>query len=281
MSRYTIRTMTRQEVDIALGWAAKEGWNPGLHDADCYYAADPNGFLIGLIDGEPVATLSAVKYGDSFGFLGLYLVTPAYRGKGYGLQIWNAGLASLKGRTIGLDGVVAQQEKHRKYGFKLAYKNIRYQGTGGGPFPADSGIVPLATLPFEEIAAYDRPFFPENRTQFLKCWINQPQVTSLGILQNRRLAGYGVMRVCRSGYKVGPLFADSPEFAERLFSTLKASARDSAPLLLDVPEMNSAAADLVRRHNLTFVFDTVRMYQGNIPDEPLDRVFGITSFELG
>ena len=69
-SSYTIRTMTRQEIDIAIDWAAAEGWNPGLHDADCFYAADPHGFLIGLLGDEPIATISAVKYGASFGFLG-------------------------------------------------------------------------------------------------------------------------------------------------------------------------------------------------------------------
>jgi len=73
---YTIRTMTRQEVNIAIAWAAEEGWNPGLHDADCFYAADPSGFLVGLLGDEPIATISVVKYGNSFGFLGFYIVKP-------------------------------------------------------------------------------------------------------------------------------------------------------------------------------------------------------------
>ena len=129
---YTIRVMTRQEVDIAIDWAAAEGWNPGLYDADCFTAADPNGFLIGVLGDEPIAAVSAVRYGDSFGFLGFYLVKPEYRGRGYGFRIGNAGLAHLGGRTIGLDGVVAQQDNYRKSGFIVAHRNIRYQGTGGG-----------------------------------------------------------------------------------------------------------------------------------------------------
>ena len=74
---YHIRVMTRPEVDLAVDWAAAEGWNPGLADAECFYAADPDGFLIGLLGDEPVATISAVKYGKSFGFIGLYIVKPA------------------------------------------------------------------------------------------------------------------------------------------------------------------------------------------------------------
>jgi hypothetical protein len=58
--------MSRREVDLAIDWAAAEGWNPGWHDADCFHAADPNGFLLGLLGNEPIATISAVRYGASF-----------------------------------------------------------------------------------------------------------------------------------------------------------------------------------------------------------------------
>lgn len=278
---YTVRAMNRQEVDIAVDWAAAEGWNPGLYDADCFYAADHNGFLIGLLEDEPIATISAVKYGASFGFLGFYIVKPQYRGKGYGMQIWNAALAYLSGRTIGLDGVVAQQDNYKKSGFTLAYRNVRYQGTGGGHLPTDSGIVQLSTLPFEQICAYDKPFFPDQRLQFLQCWTKQPKSAALGILQDDKLAGYGVLRLCRFGYKVGPLFANSPQLAERLLLALKAYAPEDTPIYLDLPAVNPAAADLAKQHNMSVIFETARMYSGKTPQLSLERVFGVTTFELG
>jgi len=96
--------------------------------AECYFTVDPQGFLIGQLDDDPVATISMVKYGQFFGFLGFYIVKPECRGKGYGMAIWQAGMHYLKGCNIGLDGVVDQQENYKKSGFKLAYRNIRYQG---------------------------------------------------------------------------------------------------------------------------------------------------------
>jgi GNAT superfamily N-acetyltransferase len=278
---YTIRAMTRAELDIAVEWAAAEGWNPGLHDADSFYAADPSGFLLGLLGDEPVATISVVKYGASFGFLGFYIVKPQYRGKGYGLQIWQAGLARLAGRNIGLDGVAAQQENYKKSGFIWAYANIRQQGVGDGTVPVDAGVVPLSTIPFDEICAYDQPFFPDDRTQFLKYWLDQPGSVALGLVIGGRLTGYGVLRPCRSGYKVGPLFADTPEFAERLFMALKGHVPVGAPVFLDAPAVNLAALDLAKRHKMTPMFETARMYTRENPDLPLDRLFGVTTFELG
>ncbi|MFT5195973.1 MAG: GNAT superfamily N-acetyltransferase [Cellvibrionaceae bacterium] len=276
-----MRVMTQQEVNIAIDWAATEGWNPGIYDVDRFYAADRTGFLIGLLGDEPIATISAVKYGESFGFIGFYIVKPEYRGKGYGIQIWNAALASLKDRNIGLDGVVAQQSNYKKSGFTLAYNNVRYQGNGGGNFPTDPRIVQLSTVPFEELCAYDEPFFPGNRAQFLKSWVNQPQGLALAILKNNKLAGYGVIRACLTGYKIGPLFADSSELAEQLFIALKSHASEDVPVFLDIPTVNAAAIDLVKRHSMTAVFETARMYTGKIPKLPISRLYGVTTFELG
>ena len=279
--RFTIRTMTRKEVEIAVEWAAQEGWNPGLHDAACYFTADPAGFFIGLLGDEAVATLSAVRYGESFGFMGFYIVKPEHRGRGYGIRIGNAGLDHLQGRSIGLDGVVAQQENYKKSGFEPAYRNIRYEGVGGGELPEPSEIVELSALPFQAVRAYDKPFFPADRSRFLRAWVNQPDARALGIVRKGELAGYGVLRPCRRGCKIGPLFADGPEPAESLFLALKSKVDPAEPVFLDTPEVNRAAVALAERHRMKVVFETARMYRGEAPRMPLDRIFGVTSFEVG
>lgn len=278
---YTIRTMRPEEVAIAVEWAAQEGWNPGVHDAECYRAADPGGFLVGLDRGDPVATISAVRYGDEFGFIGFYIVRPDRRGNGFGLRIWQAALDHLGGRLIGLDGVVAQQHNYRKSGFSLAHRNIRYEGAGLGGHPDDADIVELHELPLETVLSYDRPFFPAERSAFIRAWITQPGSSALGIRRNGALAGYGVIRACRSGCKIGPLFADDAVAAEALFTALASRAKPSDPVYLDVPQVNEAAMDLARRHGMRAAFETARMYTGEAPAIPLDRIFGVTSFEVG
>jgi hypothetical protein len=85
--------MDRADVDLAIEWAAREGWNPGLEDAAGFHAADPEGFLISEdADGTPVATMSAVRHGDGLGFVGFYIVAPERRGEGHAIAIWRAGL---------------------------------------------------------------------------------------------------------------------------------------------------------------------------------------------
>lgn len=278
---FLIRSMEREEIATALDWAAAEGWNPGLHDAPCFYAADKQAFLVGLLDGEPVACVSVVRYGADFGFLGFYIVRPGFRGRGLGIGLWEAGMERLTGRNIGLDGVPAQLDNYRKSGFALAYRNIRQQGKGGAAVVRDDRVVPLSTLAFDTVLAYDRPFFPADRSAFLRCWIQQPGSTALGFVDGGVLKGYGVLRPCREGCKIGPLFADDAEIADRLFAALTASVGADTTIALDTPEVNPQALDLAKRHGMTAVFETARMYTGPAPVLPLDRLYGVTSYELG
>jgi hypothetical protein len=52
-------------------------------------------------------------------------------------------------------------------------------------------------------------------------------------------------------------------------------------IFLDVPSINREAIALAQDFGLAPVFETARMYTGPIPPLRLERVFGVTSFELG
>ncbi|MCP4579878.1 MAG: GNAT family N-acetyltransferase [Deltaproteobacteria bacterium] len=281
MSEHHIKTMTREQVDLAVDWAADEGWNPGLHDADPFYTADPEGFFMGFLNDEPVSAISAVRYGQGFGFIGFFMVKPEHRGKGYGFEIGQRALRHLEGRLIGIDGVVMQQENYKKAGFAPAYRNIRYQGVGSGKPPDHPEIVPLSGIPLGEIYACDRRFFPEERDVFVKSWISRPHTIALGVRKSGNLAGYGVLRPCRSGYKIGPLFAPDVISAKALFQSLSGHAEKGAPVYLDVPEINPSAVALAEENRMEMVFETARMYNRNPPRLPVNEIFGITTFELG
>ena len=266
-------------VETMLEWAAAEGWNPGLHDAEAFLTADPNGFLLGSLDGEPIAAISLVNYDDDFAFLGLYIVRPEWRGRGHGMAMWRAAMARAGTRIVGLDGVVDQQANYARSGFRLVRRNVRHSGQGGGT-PRPDGLVPVANVSTEAVAGYDAGIFPTGRSSFLAAWLRMPGAKSLASIRDGELAGYGVARPCHTGYKIGPLFADDEATAERLLSGLAGAIGDE-PFFLDIPEPNAGARRLVERLGMSPVFETARMYTGDPPSEPVDRIFGVTTFELG
>jgi GNAT superfamily N-acetyltransferase len=283
-----IRQMTRPEVDTLVGWAAPEGWNPGLHDAELFWATDPDAFIAADLNGSLIGGGAITAYDGEFGFMGFFIVRPEYRGKGYGNTIWHARrerlLARLRpGASIGMDGVFAMQDYYAKGGFVLSHRNIRFRAdipdhaeiTAG-----DACIVPLAQVPFGQVLDYDRTCFPAPRPTFLSGWIAQPDALALGCLREGWLSGYGVIRRCLDGCKIGPLFADDATAAAALYGHLARFAA-GGPLFLDAPENNPAALALVRQHLMVEVFGCARMYLGPPPDLMHRRIFGVTTFELG
>ncbi|NUR28098.1 MAG: GNAT family N-acetyltransferase [Catenulispora sp.] len=266
-------------------WCADEGWNPGDHDGSCFLAQDPEGFFVGRIDGEPVSAVSVVNYGDAFSFLGLYLVRPEFRGRGHGLATWKAALPRAGDRTIGLDGVVAQQDNYRKSGFTLAHRTVRHVGTLT-PDGSGSAAVPLAAAVPADVVDYDALCFPAPRPVFLREWFAAPGHVGRALVVDGRLVGYGVIRAARDSHRVGPLFADSRVYAEVILDSLVAGigagpAGQAVQIAIDVPETNAEGLAMVGDLGLEPAFETARMYTGPVRDVDHGKVFGVTTLELG
>ncbi|MFH8889413.1 GNAT family N-acetyltransferase [Streptomyces sp. NPDC017949] len=283
MTGFEITGAGAADMELMRSWADAEGWDPGDSDRFAFAAVDPEGFLVGRLDGEPAACVSAVRYGSGFGFIGFYITRPDLRGQGYGIQVWRAATARLAGRLVGLDGVVDQQDNYRASGFRSAWTNMRYRGVPGGAGEDAAGIeiVDAAALPFARLAAYDRRFFPEPRDAFLSLWTALPGHTARAAVRDGRIEGLGVIRPCGSGApRIGPLYAETPEVAAALLRRLAGHAPDGE-VVLDVPDVNPAATALAAGLGLAPVFETARMYTGAAPELDLGRLYGITSLELG
>ena len=276
----TIRTAGAAELAFMTEWAAQEGWNPGLADAAAFLAADPEGFLLAEdASGRPAACISAVRQGDGYGFIGFYIVRPDLRGQGIGMALWRHAMARLAGRVIGLDGVVARQADYGRSGFRTAWRNVRYaarpRAVGGG----QGLVVPAAGLPFEAISTLDASVLPAPRENFLRAWLDAPGHRALAVLRDGVITGFGVLRPSRDGSRIGPLTAADVPSARALFDALVEG--HPGPVFLDLPEANAAAVALAEAAGMKPVFETARMYAGQAPAIPLERSFGLASFELG
>jgi hypothetical protein len=279
-----IRPASRAEYQTAVDWAAAEGWNPGLDDLAAFFAADPEGFLMGWRNGAPVASISVVRYGPDYGFLGFYIVRPDQRGTGAGIAIWNAGMAHLGNRIIGLDGVPDQQENYKKSGFVLADETVRYSGIPRLSEASGDDIRDLGPDMLNALTGYDARFYPGPRAAFIHAWTLPSAETrrhTKVALNSGEIVGYGAIRQCREGYKIGPLFAETEATADALVKALCNDIPPAAPIAIDAPARNQAATALVARLGLKPSFGAPRMYKGPEPALPTQETFGITTMELG
>lgn len=279
-----IRQLTRDELDTVIGWAEAEGWNPAASDAEAFWAQDPQGFWGAELDGRLVGSASAVAYGDSYGFWGLFIVVPELRGQRIGSLLARTTITGLQARlapgaAIELDGVSDQQDYYRTLGFEYGHRDVRMRGTATAETP-EHDVVPLTSLPFEQVAAYDAAVFGAARPGFLARWIARTDGHAVGVLDSGRLTGIGAVRRCVDGAKIGPLFADDDATAESLYRALAAHVAGTA-IHLDIPETRGGAVALAERHGLTEVFSCARMRLGGEATTRWEQVYGVTSFELG
>ena len=273
-----VRNMELAEIEIANYLAYKEGWNPGLNDGIAFYNTDTNGYFIAEINNRVVGCISAVKYSEDFGFIGFFIVENEYRNSPAGTKLALTALNYLKNCNIGIDGVINRVANYTNIGFKLAYKNIRFEGIGNN-YPISEKVFNSNIVNFDEILEYDSKCFPTKRTKFLPLWLNMLNAHSY-VYYDNGVKGFGVIRPCKKGYKIGPLFADNLEIADQIYQALASNATDDI-VYLDIPEANIKSSELVKKYEMKQVFETARMYNKYQPRMDINRIFGVTSFELG
>jgi len=273
-----LRQMTCDELETVLGWAAQEGWNPGLDDGAAFYATDPQGVFVAELDGQPVAAISVVNHTDDIAFLGLYICTPAYRGRGIGYALWQHALAHAGERTVALDGVPDQQANYRKSGFVLAAQNRRYAG-----ILPETGSTPLRAASSDEIGHLIELEALANgycKTAFLSGWLQETETRKTLVLSDGGLpSGFVTVRRCVAGNKIGPLVAPSMDEARRLVLGAAALTR-GAPVMIDVPDDQEALSGFCEALGMEPCFSTARMYRGPAP-RPGPGIRAISTLELG
>ncbi|KIT17945.1 GNAT family N-acetyltransferase [Jannaschia aquimarina] len=278
MIRY--RNMIRPELDLALDWAAAEGWNPGLDDADAFWAADPDGFFVADEDGRPVAAISVVTHSERFAFLGLYICLPSHRGLGTGLGLWTHALAHAGDRTVGLDGVPDQQANYARSGFAHAGGAVRHVGR---PAPRRSDRVrPALAADRAALVALEAAASGWSKPAYMEAWFTgAPTRTTHLIEEGGEIAGAVTLRTCREGTKIGPLIARDAGMAADLLH--HAAATVDTELTVDVPQEAEAFAGICVAEGMVPGFSTARMYRGNARPAPSGEAIlcGVATLEIG
>lgn len=293
-SGYSIDRMTRAEAEVLMGWAAAEGWNPGLADLGVAWNYDPEGF-VALRRGEGDAAELVgggviLSHEGRCGFMGLFIMRPDHRRQGIGRVLWQERLRRLQARLqprafIGMDGVFDMAPFYAAGGFAYLHRDLRYQGkadASGLSIPGGISTTDLTAVPFAELAAYDAEVFGCLRQRFLQGWVTVPGGRGLAVRSaaDGAMAGYAFLRPCVVGYKLGPVFAEDESTARVLIRDLLAMVPGES-VALDVPEPNAAALAIAKELGWEQPFGCAKMIHGLPPPPTTSRVYGVTSFEFG
>lgn len=271
------RPATLSDLEQILDWAAEEGWNPGLQDAPAFFAADPDGFFLAEKDGRAIAAISVVNHSDRYAFLGLYLCRPEHRGKGIGFALWQHALTHAGDRTVGLDGVPAQEANYAKSGFVLVDRTRRLTGTL--PVAPAAGIL-AGPGDVDAILRLDAEANGYPRARYIGAWVTGTTDRKTVVLRDgAALTGFATARRCREGVKIGPVIAPDAGVALHL-AAQAAAAFQTASVIVDVPDVATDFGASLSGAGFVETFATARMYRGSAP-AMMPTLHAVCTLELG
>ena len=290
-----IRPFQRADIPLVTHWSRKEGFAPGAGDVGIYRHTDRQGLWIGTLSNKPIGCIAGVRYNDSYGFIGLFIVIPEQRGNGYGVELWRHAIDHLSDiPCVGLEAALDRVKDYSTWGFNPSSTTTRWQWVGDGDLVGNCSyseelvsnlrILQDDQIPSIVIQSYDAKREPSPRPHFLADWLQHPAGTVLALVdQNGLCHGFGRIRPCLlsigEGWRIGPLLADSPQLAEYLLRLLV--KRHKGVVLIDTPGLNEHANPLLEKIGFTNVSQTLRMYKGNQPPISMQDVFGLACLELG
>lgn len=290
-----ILPLTPGDIACVTQWARIEGFAPGIGDVGIFRHTDRQGLWVGWLGNEPIGCIAGVRYNSSYGFIGLFLVVPEYRGNGYGVELWRHALDHLADLPcIGLEAAINRIDDYSCWGFKPSSPTTRWQWKRNEKYLAEirgiqaegSGLKLLegASIPSIAVQAYDAKREPSPRPHFISDWLHHPAGTVLALTDANGLChGFGRIRPCLlpegEGWRIGPLLADSPELAELLLRHLM--DRHHGAILFDSPGANPSVKPLMERLGFNIISETLRMYRGKQPPISMNEVYGLACLELG
>jgi hypothetical protein len=276
-----IKNSTLSEMPLVCRLAEIEGRNPGINDAGLLFQFDPDGMFIAVSENEIVGSISAVSYGNDFGFVGLHFILPQFQQTPLADKLLEVALQRLPERNIGTNCYENQIDYYSPHGFKPYYKIAVYQGVADGTMPPMDTIVSPFMHPFSLISDLEKKYFPYDRKKLIMPWLNQPQSLLLAKLEHDVFSGYGLFLPAVQGFRISPLVAENLETAEQLLTSLVGHLVQGSLFFIDLPEENKDAVHLAEKMNMKKIAEYLRMYTQSDSNVSLKNIYSFTHYELG
>ena len=272
-------------------------WNPSFSDADLYFNPETSHFYLGYVNYVPAFSVGFTIYKDpKIMFAGMYYCLPEYRHVGNCFLYATNKFHELK-KTCDILALPGTPLMGRKYENKMGVK-IR-----GKIFRRRLFIEPeklcnknydtsvlknVNDIDINNLIKFDRSVCGYDRSAVLKKLpLVDPINTSVLVHQtNGEIKGYGMLRRCVEGYKIGPLLAENVTVASEILWALKTKVLGLGEILVTVDvgeeEGEWSQREFWDRHG--FDFNNEKFWYLQCTEKfPCNwkKTFGIFSLETG
>ncbi len=263
-----LRLMT--SADIPAGMRLKElaGWNQTAADWRRFLERSPEGCFVAEVGAQVCGTVTTIAFEDRFAWIGMVLVDPEYRGRGFGTALLERAiryLDELDLSALKLDATPQGRPLYEKLGFRSEYEIGRWtrrQPAGTAKQPRTGVRESASPALLEGIFEFDRQVFGADRSGLLRSLHEEAPELTLGILKDGTLAGYALGRRGSFADHLGPWMASDPDTARQLLEGFVAgSSRETQ--IADCPNAHAASGDLLRFFGFSYSRPLIRMFRGS------------------
>jgi GNAT superfamily N-acetyltransferase len=263
-----LRLMTEQ--DIAAGMRLKEiaGWNQTAEDWKRFLNGSPSGCFVAEADGKVCGTATTIVYENRFAWIGMVLVHPEYRSRGFGTRLLERAIQHLDERkvpTLKLDATPQGKPIYERLGFVPEYEVERWTlkrgaestGKAAGVHQSDK----LSAKVFGAILTKDKDVFGASRGCLLEDLNEHAPELTVAIENRGLLTGYTFGRHGSFADHLGPWYATNPSAAPGILQTFLARSRRET-IIVDCVKENPMAGALLRSTGFTYSRPLTRMFRG-------------------
>jgi ribosomal protein S18 acetylase RimI-like enzyme len=283
-AQITLRQFVEADIPFAMELKNLAKWNQTPADWRGYLAYEPEGCFIAEVDSQPAGSVTTIRYSDRVGWIGMLLVHPNFRRLGIGSKMLLHSIDYLRANrvaSIKLDATEMGRKVYVPLGFQDEYMVRRYERAPLEPSLNAKDVEKLTPAIVNRVAEFDAPIFGADRVHVLKILSARADVYSLCIREGNQIRGYLMARKGFEAAQVGPWVADNADVAKELFSAAL-SHFSGDKIILDVPEPNASAIQIVEAAGFTIQRSFYRMYTGSnqYPGVP-SEIYGTSGAEKG
>ena len=269
---HDIIELDADDVDDGLALSSEAGWNQSAADWAMMLRVG-KGFGI-RSGGRVVASSLALPYPPRFGWVSMVLVTESHRRRGLATALLRYAVAYLEslGLTPMLDATPAGRQVYLPLGFQDVEPISRWRHAG----MTAVGDRACGPIDMARVGRVDRAAFGADRTAVLADLVGRSEAVALS-LEN---GAFLLSRAGRTATQVGPIVADTSAEAVDLLE--RGLERLGGPLLIDVPDRETALVDVLERNGFAVerAFSRMALGRGEGYGDP-GKVRAVAGPELG
>jgi GNAT superfamily N-acetyltransferase len=266
-SMISLRVMRIDDIPDGLRLCRASGWNQLAPDWERFLGSNAGGCRVALDDaGKVIGSVATLRFAQTFAWIAMVLVDPAYRRAGIGTRLLHEALRLLDDMpAVGLDATPSGFHVYEPAGFREEYRLQRMERTAIelmapiGPAEAGHHIRRMADEDLDEVFRWDAQVFGADRRALLESFRDQAP-TYAWIAGRSPIAGYAFGRPGYLFEHLGPIVARDEDTAKRLVSACLA-AHPNRPFIVDV-SVRRSWVEWLESQQFVLQRPFIRMYRG-------------------